>query len=354
MTPILLEYIWLDATENIRSKKRVLYNSPDSVDNINYKDLISKLPKWSYDGSSTDQATGTKSDILLEPVNIFIDPFNRHPKYLSYLVLCNNVDMSGNPAIGNFRQTLVDSYNKQRGEEPLFGIEQEYFLLEPDDRYDTSNGYQWERHDYTEDSVTQGPYYCSVGYGKALGRNIVDRHLYYCLDAGITICGYNAEVAPSQWEFQVGPLDPVECSDQLIVARYILERVAEECGAIVSYYPKLFDGLNGSGGHVNYSTYNSRARGGIEYLEKYCSLLGETHEKTMEYYGEDNKYRLTGIHETSSYNTFSWGYSDRGKSIRIPLGVVNDGFGYLEDRRPAANLNPYRVTWAIMEATLYR
>lgn len=351
MTPILLEYIWLDANENVRSKKRVYYGP---VTTTNYKDLIRTIPKWSYDGSSTDQATGTSSDILLEPVNIFIDPFNKNKKYQSYLVLCSNYDMSANPAIGNSRDNLVNMYKNLAGEEALFGIEQEYFLLETDilGRDESIIGFEWSKHEYTDDDLTQGPFYCSIGYGKALGRRVADRHLYYCLDAGISICGYNAEVAPSQWEFQVGPLSPIECSDQLIIARYILERVSEEDGAIVSYYPKLFDTLNGSGGHVNYSTKSSRESGGLNVLEMYCERLGKSHIEDMKDYGEFNLERLSGMYETSNYDTFSWGFSDRGKSIRIPLGVVNDGFGYLEDRRPAANLNPYRVTMSILKSTL--
>jgi len=355
--PTLIEYIWLDSNEMVRSKKRVLYNLYNR--NVsNYKSLLEFIPKWSYDGSSTGQASGTRSDIELEPVNIFLDPFHNFGNgYKSYLVLCNTIDMSGNEALGNFRKTTLDLYNKHKDQKPLFGIEQEYFLLDDQairtQKIIHSRGYRWVDFGYSEFNIKQGDYYCSIGHGKSLGRDIVDRHLLYCLDAGITICGYNAEVAPSQWEFQVGPLDPIECSDQLIIARYILERIAEEENACVSYYPKHFKSLNGSGGHVNYSTSNSRnAIDGIKYLERYCKLLEKTHSETMEYYGEHNKDRLSGIHETSNYDQFSWGYSDRGKSIRIPLGVVKEGYGYLEDRRPASNLNPYKVTWMIMKSTL--
>ena len=66
-------------------------------------------------------------------------------------------------------------------------------------------------------------------------------------------------------------------------------------------------------------------------------------------YGASNHLRLTGLHETQSIDKFSYAISDRGASIRIPVGTVNNGWkGYLEDRRPASDADPYKVAAAII------
>ena len=64
----------------------------------------------------------------------------------------------------------------------------------------------------------------------------------------------------------------------------------------------------------------------------------------MAVYGSSNDQRLTGLHETQSIDQFSYGVSDRGASIRIPVSVPENGWrGYLEDRRPASNADPYLI-----------
>ena len=57
-------------------------------------------------------------------------------------------------------------------------------------------------------------------------------------------------------------------------------------------------------------------------------------------YGEGNEKRLTGACETADINTFSYGVADRGCSVRIPRDTAAEGCGYLEDRRPASNVDP--------------
>ena len=75
------------------------------------------------------------------------------------------------------------------------------------------------------------------------------------------------------------------------------------------------------------------------------------HQAHLEAYGEDNEHRLTGDHETQHIDTFSWVVANRGASIRVPNDVEqNDWKGYLEDRRPASNCDPYRVAAPIVEA----
>ena len=225
---------------------------------------------------------------------------------------------------------------------PWFGIEQEYSLLDID-----GWPFGWPKpHGYPR---PQGPYYCSVGADRSYGRDIVDAHYKACLYSGVKICGTNAEVMPSQWEFQVGPLEGIEAGDHLWMARFILHRVAEEFGVVVTFDPKPITGnWNGAGCHTNFSTVKMREPNGLTEIEDAIEKLGKRHKTHIVNYdpkgGLDNKRRLTGHHETSSIEDFSAGIANRGCSIRIPRSVGESKCGYLEDRRPASNMDPYVVT----------
>ena len=304
------------------------------------------MPDWTFDGSSCGMATGFDSDIILKPVAYYKNPFIQWCE--SYLVLCECFNKDGTPHIINHRQKCIETFKKCIDEKPLFGIEQEYVLLERDGK-----PYKWTN---PEDPGigSQGPYYCAAGGDRLFGREISNKHLEYCLKAGLKVCGTNAEVMASQWEFQIGPLNPIEVSDQLWMARYILNRVCEEYNCSVTFHPKPYKGdWNGSGGHTNFSTKKMREQDGLDEIKVACEKLSKTHEAHMKVYGRDNEQRLTGLHETSSIHDFSWGISDRGKSIRIPLQVNVSGCGYLEDRRPAANLEPYLVTEVLMNTVCF-
>ncbi len=345
MGKFCLEYVWIDGFENTRSKIKVL--NIDGLDNLT-KNNLPIIPEWNFDGSSTGQAEGKDSDILLKPVNIFPNPFITW--CTSYLILCSCYNKDGTPHITNTRVKLVETYKKCADQEPWFGIEQEYVIISKSIKILNgvenlnTKGYQWFDDDEPGNG-SQGPYYCGVGGYIALGRPISLKHLEYCIQMGLSICGTNAEVMASQWEYQIGPLEPVELSDQLWISRYVLDRISEEFSCGISFHPKPKKGnWNGSGGHTNFSTRLMREPGGIKYIEEACEKLASTHKSHMEVYGLYNDERLTGGLETSSIHDFSWGISDRGKSIRIPLNVAKDNCGYLEDRRPASNLNPYLVT----------
>ena len=361
MMKLILEYVWTDASGGLRSKTRVV--KLDVSVNI---DCILTDPglEWSFDGSSTGQATGTDSDVLIRPVAIYLNPFYKgmiSAMVQSWLVLCDCYNKDGTPHATNARVQCAQTEAACAAEEPLFGIEQEYMLFERLKPYQyLALPYQWVNSS-NPGCGGQGPYYCSVGGDRCFGRKIVDQHLHACIYAGIEICGTNAEVMASQWEFQIGPLPALQVSDQLWMARYILLRITEEHGCCVSFHPRPMKGeWNGSGGHTNFSTAtmrlskSSESSAAMAAIVGACTKLKANHTEHMAVYGRDNEERMTGLHETSSMYECTWGVSDRGRSIRIPRHVANQGHGYLEDRRPAANLDPYLVTERIMRTCLVR
>ena len=329
------EYIWIDGyepTAGLRSKTKVLDNSVASV---------SELPTWGFDGSSTLQADGGDSDCMLKPVWMCPDPIRGGENILVMNEVCN---ADGTPHRSNSRAALVETASKFSDHNPWFGIEQEYVLM------DGKQPAGWPSEGFPE--RPQGPYYCSVGAEDVAARSMVEDHLDLCLEAGLEVSGVNAEVMLGQWEYQVGPLPALEVADQLWVARWLLERVGEEYGLRVELHPKPIKGdWNGSGAHINYSTAAMRADGGLKVIEDACEKLGNNIEKHIAVYGDANEERLTGDHETCSINEFKYGVSDRGASIRIPMGVANDGKGYLEDRRPASNVDPYKACNALIDTT---
>jgi len=327
------EYIWLDGykpTASLRSKTKVITGPVSS---------LADVPEWGFDGSSTMQAEGHSSDCLLKPVAQRKDPLRGEH---DVLVMCEVLNPDGTPHESNARAHLRSVVKKFASEEPWFGIEQEYTLYDGERPlgFPIAGGYPGP----------QGPYYCAVGAEKVMGRSLVEDHLDACLDAGISISGINAEVMPGQWEFQVGALGPLDVSDELWMARWLLERIGEEYGLSVSYAPKPVSGdWNGAGCHTNFSTKAMREDGGFAVVEKACKKMEAKHAEHIKVYGAGNEARLTGRHETCSINEFRYGVSDRGASIRIPIFTVKYNKGYLEDRRPAANIDPYKVTARIIE-----
>ncbi|XP_039286015.1 glutamine synthetase 2 cytoplasmic [Nilaparvata lugens] len=327
-------YIWIDGTgEGIRAKTRTLDFVPKSV---------SELPIWNYDGSSTYQSEGSNSDTYLYPVAMYNDPFQRGN---NKLIMCDTYKYNHQPTETNHRAACLEAMTKAAAQKPWFGIEQEYTLLDMEGR-----PFGWPRNGFPG---PQGPYYCGVGANKVYARDVVEAHYRACLYAGINISGTNAEVMPSQWEFQVGPCEGIEIGDQLWVARYLLHRVAEEFGVVVTLDPKPMEGdWNGAGAHCNFSTKTMREENGIIEIEKAIDKLSKQHIRHIKAYdpkeGKDNERRLTGKHETSTIHDFSAGVANRTASIRIPRGCAEEKKGYLEDRRPASNCDPYSVANVIV------
>jgi glutamine synthetase len=322
-----LEYIWMDGytpEPNLRSKTKVLTSETEPT--------LDSLPIWNFDGSSTMQAEGNYSDCLLKPVKIIRDPQRKN----GYLVLCEVLNPDMTPHSSNTRSQIKDNINM------WVGFEQEYFI------YDGELPLG-----HTKKAMKpQGEYYCGIGSDNVSGRNIVEHHLDICLSAGLNVTGINAEVALGQWEFQVMGKGTLDSCDQLILCRYLLQRVAETYSVKINYHPKpLYGNWNGSGLHTNFSNKKMREVGGKEYFESIFNMFDVNHTKHIENYGSDNQMRLTGKHETQSIDKFSWGISDRGSSIRVPQATVNNGWkGYVEDRRPASNGDPYRIMKVISES----
>ncbi len=332
MAKIKAEYIWLDGykpTVSLRSKTKIL---PGPVNSL------VEIPGWGFDGSSTEQAAGHSSDCLLRPVRYVADPIRNED---NILVMCEVLNPDGTPHESNHRAKLRTIAEKYKDQEPWFGIEQEYTL------YRGGRPLGFPENGFPR---PQGPYYCGVGADKIFGRRLVEAHMEACMRAGLTLAGINAEVMPGQWEFQIGPVGPLEASDELWLARWLLERIGEEMDISVSLAPKPVIGdWNGAGAHTNFSTAAMRGEGGMRVVEEACYKLGLKRDEHIAVYGAENHLRLTGKHETASINEFRFGVSDRGASIRIPIFTAQSGRGYLEDRRPAANMDPYRVTARLIE-----
>ena len=297
MTKYKLEYIWLDGytpTPNLRGKTQI--KQFDSFP------TLEQLPLWGFDGSSTMQAEGHSSDCVLKPVAIY-------------------------PAGA------------------WFGFEQEYFF------YKDGRPLGFPISGYP---APQGPYYTGVGY-KNVGdtaRKIVEEHLNLCLAAGINHEGINAEVAKGQWEFQIFGKGSKKAADEMWMARYLMLRLTESYGIDIEFHCKPLGDTdwNGSGMHANFSTKFMREVGGKEYFEKLMDAFKKNRADHIAVYGPDNHMRLTGKHETASIDTFSWGVADRGASIRVPHSFANNGYkGYLEDRRPNSQGDPYQIASQILK-----
>jgi glutamine synthetase len=329
MAKTKLEYIWLDGyqpTQGLRSKTKIVKNFSGNLEDC---------PMWSFDGSSTEQAEGNSSDCLLQPVAIFPDPDRKN----GYLVMTEVLNADGTPHPSNGRATIDDE-----DDDFWFGFEQEYFLWNPE----TNKPLGFPEGGYP---APQGPYYCGVGATSSYGREIVEEHLDHCLDAGLNVEGINAEVAAGQWEYQIFAKGAEQAGDQIWVARYLLERTAEKYGVAVSLHCKPVEGdWNGSGMHANFSNSVLRNAGSKAVYDQICEAFAPVIEEHIAVYGADNHLRLTGQHETQAIDQFSYGVSDRGASIRIPIATVESGWkGWLEDRRPNSAADPYKVAARIVK-----
>jgi glutamine synthetase len=324
--PYRAEYIWIDGqkpTAKLRSKTKIV---PDGQE----------PPIWGFDGSSTEQAPGSQSDCVLRPVLVKPDPIRGGD---DVLVMCEVLNVDMEPHESNTRAPLVEVAEKYKAHEPWFGLEQEYTFFKD------GRPHGWPLGGFP---APQGGYYCGVGADEIWGRDVVEDHTAACVAAGIAISGTNAEVMIGQWEFQIGPLDPVSVGDHLWMARWLLYRLAEDYDISAHLNPKPVEGdWNGAGMHTNFSTKDMRES--YEPVIAACEALGKKADYHIEHYGAGIQRRLTGLHETAPWTEYNYGVSDRGASVRIPWQVAKEGKGYIEDRRPNANADPYVVARLITE-----
>jgi len=329
---VKLEYVWLDGYKpepNLRSKVKII--------EVNSKEDLENIPEWGFDGSSTKQAEGHFSDCYLKPVRGYVK--SSISEYCTVYVLCEVLNSDGKPHETNNRAKLGKD-----DEDFWVGFEQEYFIR---------SGHNKPIIGFNNGGIIdpQGTYYCGVG-GQMVGRSLTEQHLDMCLEYGIGIEGTNAEVALGQWEYQVFAKGKLKAADDLWMSRYFLYKIAEKYGNQIELHPKpLITGdWNGSGLHTNFSNKRMRETGGEKYFKSIFASFESRMNEHIENYGSDNHLRLTGKHETQSINKFSWGVSDRGASIRVPKVVGETWKGYLEDRRPASNANPYCILNVICES----
>jgi glutamine synthetase len=319
----IVEYIWLDSENNFRSKVRVL----SSLSDIN--------SEWNYDGSSTNQATTESSEIILKVVETF-----NHPFMNGKLNVCATYDINDNPLKNNYYHKANEIFNKKLDENPWFGLEQEYFLYK----------------DNKPLGITlpeSNKFYCSHINQDQLGVKIAHNHLMACLKAGIKISGLNAEVVPGQWEFQIGPVEGIDAGNHMMAARYLLERISINEGIYINYHPKPLMNYNGSGCHINFSTISMREENGLNIIMNAIEKLKDNHDYHMENYGTENDKRMTGHHETASFDKFTWGVGSRNTSVRIGYDTFKNKKGYFEDRRPASNIDPYLTTSILFETCCF-
>ena len=337
-----LTYIWIDGakpTQKLRAKTRVIKHPEGDL-------VLNDIPEWGFDGSSTYQAEGFDSDLILKPVCFVHDPILGAG---NYLVLCEVFNADGTAHNSNHRATLRNLMeNGGAKHDPWIGFEQEYTLFQG------STPLGWPDRGYP---APQGPFYCGVGADEVFGRELVEEHTELCIEAGLMIFGINAEVMPGQWEFQVGyrdivgeSADPITVSDHLWLARWLLYRLGEDYDISATLEPKPVKGdWNGAGKHTNFSTIATRdPKGGMQAIEKAAKSLQTMHTQHIRLYGHGLEDRLTGEHETAHISQFTFGVANRGCSIRIPRAVANQGYGYFEDRRPGANADPYQVSAALV------
>jgi len=340
-------YVFIGGNKELRSKTKTMPKFTNTKRYQKLEDgrtqyLANELPDWNYDGSSTEQAEGSFSEIIIKPQRVFKDPFRKG----GLLVMCDTYLPNGLPHKTNTRFHANKTFNEKLDEEPWYGIEQEFFIMKKGTKIPLGfpdNGFP----------EPQGKYYCSVGSSNCLGRGVLETFYRAALYAGIQISGTNVEVAPSQFEYQVGPCTGISSGDQLWMSRYILHRVSELYDVDINIEPKPVKGdWNGSGCHTNYSTLPMRQKDGLTHIVNAIEKLEEKHEHMIPFYGDDNnKERLTGSHETGHWSQFSWGYGDRGATIRVGTDVQNDKKGYFEIRAVSSDMDPWYTTGEIFRVT---
>ena len=336
-TKLIAEYIWLDGNNNFRSKAQTLeITSADDLE-------IDNLPLSDCNGRFTNQFNQNETNVILKPVSIFNCPFRGGN---NVMILCETyLNSLDNPTKTNTRYEAVQRLKEYEDSDPFFGFEQEYFIINPSTRRPLG----FPLDGYPE---CRGSNYCGLGVKNIFGRKIADLHYKLCLEAGVKLAGINAGVTPGQWVFKISQSKGIDSSDHLMIARYLLERIAELNNVLVSFEPKVLRGnWNSSGCHISFSTIEMRegidSKTGLDYINEGIKKLSNSHEEHMRVYGENNRRRLTGRNRTSNYNLFT--KDGQNSSVVIPRETKTEEQGYFIDRRPGANVDPYKASMTLFK-----
>lgn len=405
----IAEYVWVDGDGNYRSKTRVC-DERDYLDKNKYEH--SDYPIWNYDGSSTSDAKTVEesgiTECIIRPVAVYPNVFTRVNQ--DVVVYCqafylDNEDFEGNIEEIEFDHEDFQTYVKSLKLHPvnndfclamenfeedeysdmnaMFGFEQEFFMINPETNMPFGMVHTPRKkssclftniivsiikhligstNQYVGIEGEQGPYYCGVGYHRAIYHSFLEDCMTKALQMGLSITGFNYEVAPGQAEFQVCDYG-IDACHQLMMLRYLLVANGESYGIKISFDNCVIPGgkYNHSGCHTNFSTSKMRTRDtpenkelvGLEYIKDVITNFDteflNDRSDFEEVFGKGVTQRLGGDLETSSWQQFTWGFGTRCTSIRIPIGVARNGYGYLEDRRPGANVDPYTIANWLME-----
>lgn len=344
---IKLKYVWLDGLDTPMPRTKTRYIRQEESDrNLELKDI----PEWGFDGSSTGQADVSSSDMVLKPIKLYTSTENINNAY----VMCEVYNIKDKPHISNSRSDLRKIFESDKNADEInFGIEQEYVIINPKNQ----QPYKWpEKYDEELKEMKtmfpgpQGRYYCGSG-NFIRGRDVVEEHARRCLDLGLKLTGTNAEVMLSQWEYQLGPQNALDLADDLVLARFLYDELADENDFAIETWPKLFkdnDAWAGTGCHINFSTPTlMNGSDNAKYIDSLLVDISEDHKKHIKVYGSGNEFRLTGKNETCHIDSFEWGNSDRSVAMRIPHNA-----NYIEDRRPGGNIDPYAALSALLESIL--
>lgn len=316
---LILEYVWLDGKMNLRSKYKT----------IKIQDNDLNIDQWIYDGKSTYQYESEDSEVILNPIAFYNNPF--FEKGQALLVLCDTFYERSNkfiPTSTNRRILAREIFQKKKELEPLFELKQEYFMMCNEYTYPSSTPLFFKNPKQPKE---QGDYYCGVGNQNIIMRSLAEKHYLFCITSGINISGMNAEIGPNQWRFKIGPCSGISAGDEIILARYILTKLSEQFGVDICFKSKpLQQPWNNSGLHVNFSTNETRDTDGIIKLNTYVQSLTNKHNDHMLVYG-DNSEKLIAKAENTSIN------------VTIPNKVNRERKGYLKDNRACSNADPYII-----------
>jgi len=404
---VAIKYIWQPDPDIVKFEELYLKQETDT-----YKIKLTDLPIKNSKELTKRELQTIDSDIvkrgfILKPIGIWSDPLEDDtPDKAHYLVLCED-----GVSKDSYRDKLKKLLEKTNFYNPWVGIEQEYYLFPNEDttspseqelfNIQTSEGVCQTVQKLLDNSTRKNnrrllEHLCVYSKNELSSLDTQDDIVFACAKMGLKVNRVQAvkEQGPGHWEVQFGPTEPLQTLDETMIGRYIIWKIGNE-ELTVSFEPKPkgwsveYDLWAGSGLHFNYSNDKTRAESVEDYLdikkaednpssiiemdkEERINLikkapytkallkqLAKNHRKHVTEYGIGNEKRQDGDHGTTTGNVFvlSKEIDNKNVSVRIVTMGLNkrllsdeDYYGlYLEDRRPSANANPYRVALRYFE-----